>query len=131
MGNPGSYPVVPVKLVIGEFETYRVPWRSKLPQTPFFEQFIFSYITVVRDGDCFRYNSPYASACNLRRVSIVRWSGANAQFNIEDSHTTASLRGIHNVGGVAWASGTNGTVLRPKTVATSGRPATFHPEPKN
>ena len=36
-----------------------------------------------------------------------------AQFDIEDSHTTASLRGIHNVGaGVAWASGTNGTVLR-------------------
>jgi photosystem II stability/assembly factor-like uncharacterized protein len=37
----------------------------------------------------------------------------HAQFDIEDSHTTASLRGIHNVGGgVAWASGTNGTVLR-------------------
>ncbi len=38
---------------------------------------------------------------------------AHAQFDIEDSNTTASLRGIHNVGGgVAWASGTNGTVLR-------------------
>jgi len=37
----------------------------------------------------------------------------HAQFDIEDSHTTASLRGIHNAGGgVAWASGTNGTVLR-------------------
>jgi hypothetical protein len=36
-----------------------------------------------------------------------------AQFDIEDSNTTASLRGIHNVGGgVAWASGTDGTVLR-------------------
>jgi photosystem II stability/assembly factor-like uncharacterized protein len=36
-----------------------------------------------------------------------------AQWEIEDSHTTASLRGIHNVGGgVAWASGTGGTVLR-------------------
>jgi photosystem II stability/assembly factor-like uncharacterized protein len=36
-----------------------------------------------------------------------------AQFDIEDSHTTASLRGIHNAGGgVAWASGNNGTVLR-------------------
>src|ERR1700722_4604343 len=36
-----------------------------------------------------------------------------AQWDIEDSHTTASLRGIHNVGGgVAWASGTHGTVLR-------------------
>src|ERR1700738_4063658 len=36
-----------------------------------------------------------------------------AQWDIEESHSTASLRGIHNVGGgVAWASGTNGTVLR-------------------
>jgi len=40
-------------------------------------------------------------------------SSANAQWEIEESHTTADLRGIHNVGGgVAWASGTNGTVLR-------------------
>ena len=40
-------------------------------------------------------------------------STAYAQWEIEESHTTASLRGIHNVGaGVAWASGTNGTVLR-------------------
>src|ERR1700733_4562663 len=38
---------------------------------------------------------------------------ARAQFDMEESHTTASLRGVHNVGaGVAWASGTNGTVLR-------------------
>src|SRR5882757_3718070 len=36
-----------------------------------------------------------------------------AQWDIEDSNTTASLRGVHNVGGgVAWASGTDGTVLR-------------------
>jgi photosystem II stability/assembly factor-like uncharacterized protein len=36
-----------------------------------------------------------------------------AQWDIEESHTTASLRGIHNVGGgVAWASGAKGTVLR-------------------
>ena len=36
-----------------------------------------------------------------------------AQWEIEESHTTAGLRGIHNVGaGIAWASGTNGTVLR-------------------
>jgi photosystem II stability/assembly factor-like uncharacterized protein len=36
-----------------------------------------------------------------------------AQFDMETSHTTASLRGIHSVGdGVAWASGTDGTVLR-------------------
>ncbi len=38
---------------------------------------------------------------------------ACAQFTLQTSNTTADLRGIHNVGnGVAWASGTNGTVLR-------------------
>src|SRR5580698_4607847 len=38
---------------------------------------------------------------------------ARAQWTIENSGTTANLRGIFNVGGgVAWASGTNGTVLR-------------------
>ena len=38
---------------------------------------------------------------------------SKAQWDIEESHTTASLRGIHNVGGgVAWASGTHGTVRR-------------------
>ncbi|HLI76526.1 MAG TPA: hypothetical protein VKV02_06230 [Acidobacteriaceae bacterium] len=36
-----------------------------------------------------------------------------AQWQLQDAHTTADLRGIDNVGnGVAWASGTNGTVLR-------------------
>ena len=38
---------------------------------------------------------------------------ARAQWDLEDSHTTADLRGIDNVGGgVAWASGSNSTVLR-------------------
>jgi hypothetical protein len=46
-------------------------------------------------------------------LSTLATKKIHAQFDIEDSHTTASLRGIHNVGGgVAWASGTNGTVLR-------------------
>lgn len=36
-----------------------------------------------------------------------------AQFTMQDSGTTADLRGIVNVGnGTAWASGTHGTVLR-------------------
>lgn len=40
-------------------------------------------------------------------------SAASAQFTLQTSNTTADLRGIHNVGnGVAWASGTQGTVLR-------------------
>lgn len=38
---------------------------------------------------------------------------AHGQWQIQDSHSTAGLRGIANVDGkVAWASGTNGTVLR-------------------
>jgi photosystem II stability/assembly factor-like uncharacterized protein len=38
---------------------------------------------------------------------------AHAQWQIQNSGTTADLRGIDNVGGgVAWASGTSGTVLR-------------------
>jgi photosystem II stability/assembly factor-like uncharacterized protein len=38
---------------------------------------------------------------------------AHAQWEIQNSTTTADLRGIHSIGnGVAWASGTNGTVLR-------------------
>lgn len=39
--------------------------------------------------------------------------GAHAQWQMQDSGTTASLRGISSLGkGVAWASGANGTVLR-------------------
>src|SRR5271156_5256434 len=38
---------------------------------------------------------------------------AKAQFEIEESHTKAGLRGIHSLGGgVAWASGSDGAVLR-------------------
>jgi hypothetical protein len=37
---------------------------------------------------------------------------ASAQWQLQDTHTTADLRGIDNVGnGVAWASGSNGTIL--------------------
>jgi photosystem II stability/assembly factor-like uncharacterized protein len=46
-------------------------------------------------------------------LAAILTTQAKAQWDIEDSHTTASLRGIYNVGGgVAWASGTNGTVIR-------------------
>jgi photosystem II stability/assembly factor-like uncharacterized protein len=37
---------------------------------------------------------------------------AHAQWQLLDSHSTASFRGVHNVGnGVVWVSGTEGTVL--------------------
>src|SRR6202041_758375 len=55
-----------------------------------------------------RYATPL-----LILLSALFTKKIQAQFDIEDSNSTASLRGIHNVGGgVAWASGTNGTVLR-------------------
>jgi len=38
---------------------------------------------------------------------------AQCQWEIQNSGSTADLRGIHSVGqGIAWASGTEGTVLR-------------------
>src|ERR1700744_4269438 len=40
-------------------------------------------------------------------------ASSSAQWQLQDAHTTADLRGIDNVGGgVAWASGTDGTILR-------------------
>ncbi|MDE1162580.1 MAG: hypothetical protein PW792_11630 [Acidobacteriaceae bacterium] len=47
-------------------------------------------------------------------VAVMLLGGiAQAQWVMQDSGTTASLRGVHYVGeGVVWASGTGGTVLR-------------------
>jgi hypothetical protein len=46
-------------------------------------------------------------------LAILLTLPAHAQWEMQNSTTTADLRGIHSVGnGVAWASGTNGTVLR-------------------
>ena len=40
-------------------------------------------------------------------------AASSAQWQLHDAHTTADLRGIHNLGGgVAWASGSDGTILR-------------------
>jgi photosystem II stability/assembly factor-like uncharacterized protein len=49
----------------------------------------------------------------LLLTTLALATGAHAQWQIQDAHTTASLRGIHSLGnGIAWASGTDGTVLR-------------------
>src|ERR1700683_1767963 len=46
-------------------------------------------------------------------LALLLVSTAHAQWDIQHSGTTADLRGIASVGaGVAWASGSNGTVLR-------------------
>lgn len=45
-------------------------------------------------------------------LATLTVTSIHAQWTTQQSHTTASLRGIHNVGrGVVWASGTQGTVL--------------------
>jgi len=45
-------------------------------------------------------------------LTIFTALSIHAQWTMQQSHTTASLRGIHNVsGGVVWASGTRGTIL--------------------
>ena len=49
----------------------------------------------------------------LALAALLLATTSQAQFQLQDSHTTASLRGIHSIGnGIAWASGTEGTVLR-------------------
>ena len=46
-------------------------------------------------------------------LAIAAAAAASAQWTLQDSHTTASLRGVHYTGhDIAWASGTNGTVIR-------------------
>ena len=46
-------------------------------------------------------------------ATLVLAVSAHAQFALQDSHTTASLRGIDTAGPeIAWASGSGGTVLR-------------------
>ena len=62
-------------------------------------------------------------------LTLALTATAQAQFTIQDSHTTASLRGIHNVGnGVAWASGTNGTVLHTTDGGTTWQTCPIPPD---
>jgi hypothetical protein len=49
----------------------------------------------------------------LALAALLTSITTQAQFQLQDSHTTASLRGIHSISnGVGWASGTEGTILR-------------------
>lgn len=50
---------------------------------------------------------------SLLSASAFAQAPRSGPWEMQDSRTTASLRGIHSVGGgVVWASGTEGTVLR-------------------
>lgn len=54
---------------------------------------------------------------------------AHAQWIMQPSGTTSSLRGIHYVGNdIAWASGTNGTVLRTEDMGKSWQKCTVPPD---
>lgn len=53
----------------------------------------------------------------------------SAQWILQESHSTANLRGIHNLGGgIAWASGANGTVLRTTDDGTHWQKCATPPE---
>ena len=65
-----------------------------------------------RSSGLFRYTLAMRNLILLSLCAAVALP-AVCQFRIENSGTTASLRGIDSVGkGVAWASGTGGTILR-------------------
>lgn len=52
-------------------------------------------------------------ACAAVLLCAIAAPKLHAQWSIQDSHTTADLRGVHSLGdGILWASGTEGTVLR-------------------
>ena len=60
---------------------------------------------------------------------VIIACGSQAQWTVQQSHTTASLRGIHALGnGIAWASGTQGTVLRTTDDGTTWQTCTTPPE---
>ncbi len=49
----------------------------------------------------------------LTALTLLAATATQAQWQIQDAHSTADLRGIDSLGnGVAWASGSNSTVLR-------------------
>src|SRR5439155_1352538 len=60
---------------------------------------------------------------------LLAATAAQAQWTIQNSHTTASLRGIHALGnGIAWASGTQGAILRTTDDGATWQTCTTPPE---
>ena len=70
-----------------------------------------SYLAYMMASRSMRMNLMRGMLCASFALTLM--VVAHAQWQLQASNTTADLRGIHNVGnGVAWASGTNGAVLR-------------------
>src|SRR5579884_3565286 len=65
---------------------------------------------------------------SLAAIAALSTAALHAQWTIQASHTTASLRGIHSLGaGIAWASGTNGVVLRTLDGGDTWQPCSVPP----
>ena len=65
----------------------------------------------------------------LFSVALVAFSAASAQWEMQDSHTTSNLRGIHAVNAsVVWASGADGTILRTQDGGTHWQKCTVPPD---
>jgi len=70
-----------------------------------------------------------STALMLIAFVLLGARAVRAQWEIENSGTTADLRGIDNVGGgVAWASGTNGTILRTEDGGYAWQNCTIPPD---
>src|ERR1700744_6063432 len=63
---------------------------------------------------------------------VVLSNSALAQWETEASNTTANLRGINTVGGgVAWASGAQGTILRTTNGGKTWKHCSIPPKAEN
>lgn len=75
-----------------------------------------------------QYQTSFSRRARHLLLLLAATTSAYAQFDLQDSHTTASLRGIYSIGeGVAWASGTDGTVLRTLDGGALWQPCTTPP----
>ncbi len=75
-----------------------------------------------------QHQTSFSHRARLLLLLLAATTSAQAQFDVQDSHTTASFRGIHSLGnGVAWASGTDGTVLRTLDGGTLWQPCSTPP----
>ncbi len=64
--------------------------------------------------DMLSFDMPSMPRTLLLLTLLAIAATTKAQWQLQDAHTTADLRGIDNVGhGIAWASGTDGTIHRP------------------
>jgi photosystem II stability/assembly factor-like uncharacterized protein len=60
---------------------------------------------------------------------VVGLQSARGQWEMQESHTTAGLRGIHAVSNmIAWASGTDGTILRTEDGGATWQKCAVPPE---